>query len=313
MRVGDKMSKLIRMIRRIIQEPGNSFFYAKKLGGTRILTDKMFTKWEYYATFGKKLNLKNPQTFNEKIQWLKLNDRNKDYVKMVDKISAKDYVASIIGDEYIIPTIGIWENVDDIDWNLLPKKFVIKPSHDSGNVIICKNKEEMDFDQIKEKIKHALYYNYYEEHREWIYKYIEPRVIVEEYMEDSINYESNGKPNEYQFWCFNGKPLFVSLIFQPHGTNSKATYDMGWRRQRFVTSKPEYLGELECPPFFDEMLNMAKTLSVGHVFLRVDFMVFDSKIYFSELTKTPASGLVKWDPAEFDSIIGKYLDVSMMN
>lgn len=275
---------------------------------SRVIPDSIYLKSLYKRIFGKKLSLSNPRTFNEKLQWLKIHDRKPIYSTMVDKYEAKEYAKNIIGEEYIIPTLGVWDQFGDIDFHRLPNQFVLKCTHDSGGLVICRDKENFDRSSAQQKIERCFQKNYYWDGREWPYKHVKPHIIAEKYMEDT-NFEEK-EPNEYQFWCFNGVPLFISVIFQPHGENLKASYDLNWNRLAFVTSNPEYRNEVKKPEHFEEMKAAAFKLCEDHIFVRVDFMVFNSRFYFGELTKSPGSGFLKWQPVEKDLEFGNLLDIT---
>ena len=175
---------------------------------TCILPDKMYIKRKYYRRMGKKLNLAHPTTYSEKIQWLKLDDRRPEYTTMVDKNLAKDYVAKIIGEEYIIPTLGVWDRFDDIDFGKLPNQFVLKCNHDSGGVVICKDKRTLNHKSAREKIEKSLGCNYFLHGREWPYKNVKPRIIAEKFLEDRIANDLI----DYKFYCFYGvaKAMYIA-------------------------------------------------------------------------------------------------------
>ncbi len=275
-------------------------------GILNFLSDEKFIKVVYKFRMGKKINLNNPETFNEKLQWLKLYDRNPKYTKMVDKYEAKQYVSSIIGEEYIIPTIGVYNNFEDINFEKFPKQFVMKCTHDSGGLVICKNKSSFNVNNAKTKINKSLKRNYYYSGREWAYKNINPRIIVEPYLE---NKKGKGLI-DYKFFCFNGEPkyLYVSEGLENHSTASISFLDMNYNRTNF---KRKDYKEFEIlppkPKKFDEMKQLAKTLSKDSSFLRVDFYEVNDRIYFSELTFYPCSGFIPFDPEKYDKIIGDML------
>ena len=194
------------------------------------LTDKMYLKLKFQKVFGKRLNLKNPQTFNEKIQWLKLNDRDPRYHAMVDKYEAKKIVANIIGDEYIIPTLGVWDSFDEINFDLLPDKFVLKCTHDAASTIICRDKNQFDFDNAKMKLLKALKINYYHyDNRQWAYKDVKPRIIAEKYMETA-----NNELEDYKFLIFNYKHKCSFVCSDRYnGKGLKVTFfDENWQNGR---------------------------------------------------------------------------------
>jgi hypothetical protein len=187
--------------------------------------DTLQIKVKYFLVFGKKLNLQHPQTFNEKIQWLKLYDRKSEYTNMVDKYEAKRYVASIIGEEYIIPTLGVWDNFDDIDFDTLPEQFVLKATHFSGGVYICKDRESFDVKKIKKDMNKILKHNFFFSGREWPYKNIKPRIIAEKYMVD----ESGVELKDYKIQCFNGEPKIIQVDFDRFSERHKRNfYSIDW-------------------------------------------------------------------------------------
>lgn len=269
------------------------------------LPDKLFIKLHFRLSLGYSLNLNNPKTFSEKLQWLKFNDLHDEYAKMVDKIEAKKHVASIIGDEYIIPTLAVWNNVDDIDWDSLPESFVIKPTNDSGGLIICKNKSDFDIDKAKERIKHFGKRDYSRVSKEYPYKNVPHRFIAEEYKEDESGFELK----DYKFFCFNGRAEFCQVI---RGRSSKMTidfFDRNWKHQPFHEPKafPFSKEEITRPINYDKMLKIASALSKGIPFIRVDLYNIHGKIYFGELTFFPTSGFGGFDPIEWDKKLGDML------
>lgn len=273
------------------------------------LKDEMFLNLKYKKIFGKKLNLKDPQTFNEKLQWLKLYDRKDIYTTMVDKYESKKYVANIIGEKYIIPTLGIYDKFDDIDFEKLPNQFVIKCTHDSGGMVICKDKKIFNIKKAKEKINKCLKRNFYYNSREWPYKNVKPRIIVEEYMEDQ---KQKGELIDYKFFCFNGVPefLYVSEGLSNHKTAKISFVDMDYKRTNFYRKDYEQFKELPLKPTkFEKMKELAKELAKDTTFLRVDFYEINENIYFSELTFYPNAGFIPFYPEEYDKILGDMLEL----
>lgn len=277
-------------------------FYKKK-------TDEEYLKIRYKSIFHKELNLVSPQTFNEKLQWLKLYNRKSEYTTMVDKYEVKKYVADKIGEEYIIPTLGVWEKFDDIDFEALPNQFVLKCTHDSGGLVICRNKSKLDMQKAKEKIEHSLKRNYYWSSREWPYKNVRPRIIAEQYMEDGT---SPSGLRDYKFFCFNNevKMLYVSQGLEDHATASISFFDlsgneMPFRRKDF---KP-ITGVLELPENFEEMLDKAQKLAtaVDAPFVRIDLYSISGETKFSEITFSPCSGMIPFEPEERDGTIGDWI------
>ena len=202
-------------IKKALQDP----YYACSLLLNRVgrfVSDENFVKWTYYLTFRKKLDLDNPQTFNEKLQWLKLNDQHEEYTQMVDKYEAKKYVANLIGEEYIIPTLGVYDSFDEIDFDKLPNQFVLKCTHNSGGIIICRDKASLDVPKARKQMTKWLKKNPFWTNREYPYKHVKPRIIAEQYMEDAGSTELN----DYKFYCFDGKPVCV-LVCTDRGTKVK--------------------------------------------------------------------------------------------
>ena len=272
-------------------------------------SDEVYLKMLFFLTFHKKIDLLNPKTFNEKMQWLKLYDRKDTYNKMVDKSEAKKYVSSIIGEEYIIPTIGIYDNFDDIDFKNMPNQFVIKCTHDSGNVVICKNKDTFDLRRARKKINKSLKKNYYYVSREWPYKNVKPQIIVENYMEDN----NNSDLIDYKFYCFNGEPkyLYVSQGLSNHDTAKIDFFDMNFKKAPFGRKDFKHYDVLPKRPFnFEKMKILARKLSNNIPFIRVDFYEINNNIYFSELTFTPCGGFMIFVPKEWDKKLGNLISLN---
>ncbi len=272
------------------------------------IPDRLFIPMEYKAMMGKKLNLRNPQTFNEKIQWLKLHDRKPIYTTMVDKYAAKEYVANIIGEQYIIPTLGVWDNPDDIDFNALPDQFVLKVTHDSGGLVICRDKSTLNVEEAKKKLRNSLNMNYYKVHREWPYRDVPKRIIAEQYMEDSDTSELR----DYKFFSFDGvvKALFIASDRQDPTTDTKFDFfDADFRHLPFTNGHPNADSIPARPECFEEMKTLAEKLSKGIPHLRVDFYEVNGKVYFGELTFTHWSGLVPFDPESWDKQFGDWIKI----
>lgn len=273
----------------------------------KYIPDKIFLKYLYYKRTNNKINLANPQTFNEKLQWLKLYDRNPEYTKMVDKYEAKKYVADIIGEEYIIPTLGVWKKFEDIDFNKLPNQFVLKCTHDSGGLVICKDKTKLNIEEAKKKINKSLKRNYYYSGREWPYKNVKPRIIAERYMLTNEQKELI----DYKFFCFNGKVQTILVCSNRKG-NFKNTnfYDINWSLQAFTREKHENSKEIiEKPENLDKMIKIAEKLSKDIPFVRVDLYEIGGKVYFGELTFYPSSGFEGFEPEEWDRKLGEMIEL----
>lgn len=280
------------------------------------LNDKKYLEIVYKGHFKRKLDLENPQTFNEKLQWLKLYDRNPKYTKMVDKYLVKEFVSSIIGEEYIIPTIGVWENFEDIDFNLLPNQFVLKCTHDSGGIVICKDLKNFNIKFAKKKIKKSLKRNYYYFGREWPYKDVKPRIIAEKYMGNCNPMGLNPYEgiNDYKLMCFNGKgkcSFVCSERFEKDGL--KVTFfDRNWNIMPFERHYPKSKKIIEKPQNYELMIQLAEKLSVNIPFVRVDFYEVDGKVYFGELTFFPGSGFEEFTPESADYELGEWLHLIKM-
>ena len=266
------------------------------------LNDAFYLKIIYYQTFNKKLDLSNPKTFNEKLQWLKLYDRNPEYTKMVDKYEVKKYVAEKIGEEYIIPSIGIYNSFDEINFNELPDQFVIKCTHDSGGIVICKDKSNFSIEEARKKINKCMKNNYYRSWREWPYKNVKPRIIIEKYMEDDKTKELR----DYKFFCFNGKVKCYKIDLDRFVEHRANYYDDNNRLLKFGEKvfPPDFNRNVEIPKTIEKMKELARQLSQDIPFVRVDFYDVDGKIYFGEITFFPGAGFGKFIPEEYDKVLG---------
>jgi hypothetical protein len=268
----------------------------------------MFLSIQYEGNFGKKLNWDKPQTFNEKLQWLKIYDRESEYSNMVDKFEAKRYVADRIGEKYIIPTLGVWDSFDKIDFDSLPDQFVLKCTHDSGGLVICKDKSNLDREAARRKIENSLKRNFYLVHREWPYKNVKPRIIAEQYMEDSETAELR----DYKFFCFNGvvKAMFIATERQKQGEEVKFDFfDAEFEHLALRQGHPNADMCPEKPKNFELMKELAEKLSEGIPQIRVDFYEVDGKVYFGELTFSHFAGMVPFQPEEWDYRLGEWINL----
>lgn len=275
-------------------------------GLLRWMSTKANVSLIYYLKTGRKLSLKQPKLFNEKLQWLKIYDCNENYRKLVDKISAKKEVAAIIGEQYIVPVYGIWSSVDEIDFDKLPNKFVLKCNHDQGSVILVKDKNHLDkkavFSFLKRHLKHDNYYIT----REYGYKGIPRRIFAEEYLGGSIR--------DYKFYCFWGEPRFLYVgqgLTVDHSLKIDY-FDMNWKPMPFYRTDYLRLGNVPKPQHFEEMKIIARELSKGIPFVRIDLFEENDRVYFSEFTLCPASGFMPFEPQEYDNIVGEWLDLEKM-
>lgn len=275
----------------------------------RNMPDEKYLKIKYYLSLGKKLDLENPQTFNEKLQWIKLFDRNPLYTQLVDKYLARDYIKEKLGEEYLIPLLGVWDDPDDIDFDALPNQFVLKCNHNSGlGMCICKDKSKLDIKKVKEELKKGLAQDYYLSGREWPYKNVPRKVIAEKYMTDESGYELK----DYKFFCFDGevKMLFVAKDREVEGAETKFDFfDADFNHLPFTNGHPNSQPPYFKPENFEEMKAVAAKLSKGIPEVRVDLYNINGKIYFGEMTFFHWSGFVKYEPEEWDYKIGSYINL----
>lgn len=292
---------------RIFIEPEIRMSYLSRLGFYNTWPDDRYLKKKFKLYTEYELDLDNPQTFNEKLQWLKLHDRKPIYTTMVDKYESKGFVSSVIGEEHIIPTLGVWESFENINFTKLPNQFVIKCTHDSGGLVICKDKSKLDIECAKNKIEKSLKTNYYWSGREWPYKDVKPRIIAETYMEQ----EDGSGLIDYKFFCFNGVPklLYVSRGMDHHPTAQIGFYDMNGKEMPFHRSDYKPYHGATMPHNFDEMKVIAQKLAekVGCPFVRIDLYSINGKIYFSEITFSPCSGMIPFEPVSADEELGKLI------
>lgn len=273
-----------------------------------IIPDKLFVELMYKIETGRKLNLDNPVTMNEKLQWLKLYNRNPEYTTIVDKITVKDYIANRLGSEYVIPIIDIWNSTKEIDFAKLPKQCVIKTNHSGGNkgVIICKDKDQLNIDDTTNRLNQSLKTDLNRIYREWPYKNVQKRIFAEEYLGDDLV--------DYKFYCYNGHVDAVLLcIDRQIGAPKFYFFDKEWNLKRYNQrgkEAPEGF-TLPKPENIDKMFELASQLSEGHPFVRVDFYNVNGRIYFGEMTFFPASGYDTKRLPESDLLFGSMIDLSL--
>lgn len=304
------MSKINTAIRQLRTDRGE--FMASIISNFfRWLPDATYLKLLYRFRMGHRLDLKNPQTFTEKLQWLKLYNRKPEYTKMVDKDAVKEYVANIIGEEYIIPTLGVWDKPEDIDWGSLPNQFVLKTTHGGGGggVVICKDKTTFDKTTAIAKLKESMASDIYSGLREWPYKNVPKRIIAEKFMAPEKSPAPKDLP-DYKFFCFNGEPKYCQVIRDRHTKETIDFYDMDWNHMPFVGLNPvarNGLTPVARPGNLDEMKEICRKLADSKSFVRVDLYVIDDKTYFGELTLYPASGMGVFTPSEWNDKLGDWL------
>lgn len=269
----------------------------------RLLPDKLYLSIKFRTHMGYWMDWKNPKTFSEKLQWLKVYDRHPEYTEMVDKVAAKDYVAGIIGKEYVIPTLAVYNSADEIDFDALPNQFVLKCTHDSGGIVVCKDKSKLDVNEAREKLRKGLKRTYIVQNREYPYKNVPRRIIAEQYMEDE-----SGELKDYKFFCFDGVPKYL-FVATDRGRKDIETkfdfFDMDWNHLPFTNGHPNNPVTPEKPENFELMKQLAARLSVGMPHVRVDLYNIQGKVYFGELTFFHWGGTVPFVPNEWDYRFGE--------
>lgn len=304
------MNNYIIMLKRGIFDKKIRFRYLTKIGLYNRMPDEKYLLKKFELEMGRKLDLNNPQTYNEKLQWLKLYNRNPQYTMMVDKYRVRQYVANIIGEEYLIPLLGIWKNPDEIDFSILPKQFVLKCTHNSGTgMYICKDKSELNTKKVKSGLRKGLKENYYLKHREWPYKNVPRKIIAEKYMVDN----ECGELKDYKFYCFNGVMKFM-MINSDRNTERTTKADYFDRKFNWLDFSWGYEHAEICPKKpdkFEDMIVISEKLAQGLPHIRVDLYECNGQIYFGELTFFDGSGFDKIVPIEWDYKIGRMLDISL--
>lgn len=270
-----------------------------------LFSDKQYLQMMYWLHLGRKLNLKNPKTFNEKLQWLKLYNHKPEYTIMVDKEKAKEYVAKLIGEEHIIPTLGVWDDPDDIDFDALPDQFVLKCNHNSGTgMCICRDKSKLDIEKVKAELRKGLKENYFMRWREWPYKNVPRKILAEKFMVD----ESGTELKDYKIFCFNGEPRYCQVISDRNTDEKIDFYDMHWKRLVGLVGLNDKVHNSEyaipCPESFENMKQMASLLAKSIPFSRIDFYEINHQAYFGEITFFPATGFGNFNPREWNVKMG---------
>lgn len=270
------------------------------------MDDEEYLKRKYKSIMHKKLDLDNPKAFNEKLQWLKVNDHNPDYTMMVDKYKVRDYIKKELGEEYLIPLLGVWDDPDDIDFDSLPNQFVLKCNHNSGlGMCICKDKSKLDIKKVKKELRKGLKQDYYLTGREWPYKNVPRKIIAEKYMIDNTHEELM----DYKLMCFNGK-VECSFVCSDRFNNDglKVTFfDKNWNVLPFERHYPKSNKSIEKPFNYDKMIEFSEKLSQNMSFSRIDFYEIDKKLYFGEITFFPGGGFEEFNPESVDEELGKLI------
>jgi hypothetical protein len=270
------------------------------------LSDSSYLKIRFWLKMGKKLELNNPKTFNEKLQFLKLHDRNPKYTEMVDKYEVREYIKNELGEEYLIPILAVYDKFEDINFEELPEQFVLKCTHDSGGLVVCTDKSKLDIEAARNKINKCLEQNYYYRGREYPYKNVVPRIICEKYMvEDDLGTGLK----DYKFMCFNGevKCSFICLNRNSVEGLNIDFYDVNWNKMPFERYYPNSDTLLPKPQNYNQMINFAEKLAKDIPFIRVDFYEIHGRLYFGELTLYPGSGFEGFSPESYDHILGDWI------
>ncbi len=282
-----------------------------KVKSMRSLSDEEYIRRVYEENLGQKLNLENPITYNEKLQWLKLHDHNPMYSTLVDKYAVKKYVSKKIGDRYVIPVLGgPWNDAGEIDFNALPDKFVLKCNHDCGSVLVCTEKKEFDSSDARKRLNQKLKVDYYLRSREWPYKNVKPCIFAEKYMIDDEEKELK----DYKFFCFNGKPeyMFIASDRLKQEETKFDFFDMEYNHLPFTNGHPNAESIPKKPKHFEEMKELAARLSEGIPHVRVDFYEANGDVYFGEFTFYHWGGLMRFVPEEWNQKFGELIDLSLV-
>lgn len=281
-------------------------YYLGKTKGNN-LSDEFFLKLKFYSCIGKRLNLENPKTYNEKLQWLKLYNRKPEYTMMVDKYLVREYVKEKLGEEYLIPMLGVWDCPDEIDFDALPDKFVLKCNHNSGRgMYICKDKSKMDVEKVRAGLEDGLRQDYFMQSREWPYKNVKRKIVAEQFMED----KKTAELRDYKFFVFDGevKALFIATDRQTPGVETKFDFfDENFNHLPIINEHPNAEIMPEKPLQFEEMKRLASILGDGMPHVRIDFYEVNGRIYFGEITFFQNSGLVPVEPPEWDKRLGDWI------
>lgn len=300
------MSKFPNLFAIISNNDRKTLLFLLAIKFSKFVPDKLFLQICYKYYLNEDLNLNHPRTFNEKLQWLKLYDRKPEYTKMVDKYGAKEYVANIVGKDYIIPTLAVYNSVEEIDFETLPNQFVLKCTHDSGGVVVCKDKSKLDKQNAIKLLGDGLKKNFYYQNREWPYKNVIPRIIAEQYMVD----ESGEELKDYKFFCFDGEPKIVQVDYDRFDNHKRNLYDLEWNRLPFTLEFPtDWNHEIAKPEALGEMIDVARQLSKGIPHVRVDLYHINGKVYFGELTFYHGSGFEKFTPEEWNYTLGEWIKI----
>ena len=302
-------NNIVKKIIRFCLNKDYRFLILANRGFYAYLDDKKYLERMFKVQLGKNLNFENPVTFNEKIQWLKINNRESEYTIMVDKYKVREYISETIGEQYLIPLLGVWDSPDEINFDILPDEFVLKCNHNSGlGMCICKNKSTLNIEKVKQDLSNGLNENYYLLYREWPYKNVEKKIIAEKYMSDQ------GKElQDYKIHCFNGIPKII-LVCRDRFSDTGLTedfFDIEWNHLNISRENCKHsVDKIKAPKNLKLMLRLARILSENIPFVRIDFYEINGKVYFGEITFFPASGLKKFIPEKWDIDLGNEIQLN---
>jgi hypothetical protein len=299
--------KIIRIFKKYLRSPRKLIRGLGTLGWFNWLPDKPYLKLVYWGETSKKLNLDAPVTYNEKLQWLKLYDRKPEYIKYADKYAVRSYIRETIGEQYLIPLLGVYESVEEIDWDSLPNQFVLKCTHGSGCNIICTDKDKLKIEVSKIKLNKWMKRNWYWFGREWPYKNIKPRIICETFISETDN-----TPDDYKVLCFNGKAKLIGVHIDRYGNHKFDNYDRQWEKTtiaRMVQDGPIPNFVYEKPKQFEKMIQLSELLASNMSHVRIDWFIVRDKLYFGEITLYEASGFDHFDNKEDDYLLGSWIDL----
>ena len=303
------ITKGVNAIRKYATDPVYRFELNQAAGMYDKMSDEAYLRKAYRVRMGKELNLDNPQTFCEKLQWLKLYDHNPRYTMLADKYEVKKIVADAVGEQYVLPAFGVWDSFDEIDFDTLPDQFILKCTHNSGGFMVCRDKNTFDKEEAKKLFDKLLKTSYFLAGREWVYKDIKPRIIAEPYIDTLGEIDSI----EYKLTCFDGVAKNITICTGiAHSAYENRTNDNFDRELNHLPWYAYYKNAAvtpEIPPQMDEIIEIAEKLSKDIPQVRVDFYVIDGQVYFGEMTFYTWSGFIEFTPPEWDDIMGSYIDL----
>lgn len=299
------MKRILEKAFQYIMDRDYRFYINTTIGIYNSMDDRKFLERAFKHYIGKELNLDNPQTFNEKLQWLKLYDRKPEYTTMVDKYRVRKYIAEKLGEEYLIPLLGVWDDPEEIDFDKLPNQFVLKCNHNSGlGMCICKDKTKLDIKKVKKDLRKGLKQDYYLTGREWPYKNVPRRVIAEKYMVD----ESGTELKDYKVFNYNGEPRLIEVDYGRFTKHMRNLYSTDWD---YIEGEIEFPTDqahsIPRPEKLEEMLELSRKLSVGIPHVRTDFYSINGRIYFGEMTFYHGSGMEHFRPEELGEKLGNWI------